>query len=142
MRYLLDTNAVISLLKGQPTLSGRLRQHVPADFGLPAVVAHELFHGAYRSQRQAQNLAVVDAPQFEVLDLDTEDARQAAEIRAVLATAGRPIGPCDVLIAGQAKARGLREWRSRWERIPGIRTSGCSWGCAPRSSQADGPLLT
>lgn len=107
MKYLLDTNAVISLLKGQPRLSRRLREHMPADFGLPVVVAHELFYGAYKSQRRAENLAVVEALQFEVLELDKEDARQAGQIRAVLATAGRPIGPCDVLIAGQAKARGL-----------------------------------
>jgi tRNA(fMet)-specific endonuclease VapC len=107
VKYLLDTNAVISLLKRQPTLSRRLREHVPSDFGLPTVVAHELFYGAYKSQRQAENLAVVEALQFEVLDLDKEDAMQLGEKRAVLATAVRPIGPCDVLIAGQAKARGL-----------------------------------
>jgi len=45
--------------------------------------------------------------QFQVLELDTEDARQAAEIRAYLAIQGTPIGPYDVLIAGQASARNL-----------------------------------
>ena len=55
----------------------------------------------------AQNLARVDARQFEVLEFDREDARQAGEIRASLARAGLPIGSYDVLIAGQAKARGL-----------------------------------
>ena len=123
MRYLLDTNAVIGLLKGRPVLSGRVRQHVPADFGLPTVVAHELFYGAYRSQRQAQNLAVVEALQFEILELDKEDARQAGEIRAVLAAAGRPIGPCDVLIAGQARARQLTLITaniSEFERMDGL----------------------
>ncbi len=45
--------------------------------------------------------------QFEVLELDTEDAKQAAEIRAYLAIQGTPIGPYDVLIAGQARARNL-----------------------------------
>ncbi len=107
MNYLLDTNAVIGLLKGHPRLSERMRRHRPAEFGLPAIVAHELFYGAYKSRRRTENLAVVDALQFEVLDLDKEDARQAGEIRAALALAGQPIGPCDVLIAGQARARGL-----------------------------------
>ena len=123
MRYLLDTNAVIGLLKRQPALSGRVRQHVPGDFGLPTVVAHELFYGAYKSQRQAQNLAVVEALQFEVLELDKEDARQAGEIRAVLAAAGRPIGPCDVLIAGQARARQLTlitRNTAEFERVDGL----------------------
>ena len=39
--------------------------------------------------------------------LDREDARQAAAIRAELAMSGSPIGPYDVLIAGQAKSRDL-----------------------------------
>ncbi|WP_428393366.1 type II toxin-antitoxin system VapC family toxin [Lichenicoccus sp.] len=90
MNHLLDTNAVISLLKRHPRLSARLRQHGPAEFGLPSVVAHELFYGAYKSQRRTENLV-----------------SQAGEIRALLALAGTPIGPLDVLIAGQAKAREL-----------------------------------
>jgi tRNA(fMet)-specific endonuclease VapC len=45
--------------------------------------------------------------QFVVLEFDQEDARQAGEIRAALAAAGTPIGPYDVLIAGQARARSL-----------------------------------
>ena len=107
MRYLLDTNAVIGLLKGHPKLTGRLRQFLPEDFGVPAVSAHELFFGAYKGQQTAQSLAKVNALQFEVLAFDNEDARQAGEIRASLARAGMQIGAYDVLIAGQAMARGL-----------------------------------
>jgi tRNA(fMet)-specific endonuclease VapC len=40
--------------------------------------------------------------QFEVLDFDRENARQAGELRTRLAAAGTPIGAYDVLIAGQA----------------------------------------
>ena len=70
MNYLLDTNAVISLLKGHPRLSERLRRHRPAEFGLSAVVAHEVFYGAYKSQRKAENLTVVEALQVAIVDLD------------------------------------------------------------------------
>lgn len=42
-----------------------------------------------------------------VLDFDEDDAKAAAEIRAELAQRGTPIGPYDVLIAGQALVRGL-----------------------------------
>ena len=45
MKYLLDTNAVIGLLGGDPALLARMRRHSPLDFGLPAIVAHELFYG-------------------------------------------------------------------------------------------------
>lgn len=75
--------------------------------GVSAIAAHELFYGAYKSQRRAQNLARIDGLQFVVLEFDQEDARQAGEVRAALAAAGTPIGPYDVLIAGQARARGL-----------------------------------
>jgi tRNA(fMet)-specific endonuclease VapC len=107
VKYLLDANAVIGLLAGNAGLLARVRQHVPEDFGVSAIAAHELFYGAYKSQRRAQNLARVDGLQFVVLEFDQEDARQAGEIRAALAAAGTPIGPYDVLIAGQARARSL-----------------------------------
>ncbi|KWR85772.1 type II toxin-antitoxin system VapC family toxin [Cupriavidus sp. IDO] len=107
MKYLLDANAVIAMLKGEPTMLERLRAHLPSDFGLPSIVAHELFYGAYKSQRAAANLARIEALQFEVVPFDAEDAQHAGEIRAQLAAAGTPIGPYDVLIAGQARARNL-----------------------------------
>ena len=107
MRYLLDTSAVIALLKMHPGLVARLRRQRPQDIGLPVIVLHELLCGAYKSRRVAENLARVDALQFEVLDFDQEDARRAAEIRAVLGAAGAQIGSYDVLIAGQALERGL-----------------------------------
>ncbi len=125
MRFLLDSNAVIALLKGHSGFLDRLRQHQPRDFGIPAIVAHELFYGAYKGQRTAENLARVDALQFEVLEFDREDARQAGELRAKLAAAGTPIGPYDVLIAGQALARALilvTHNTREFQRVPGLRT--------------------
>ena len=107
MRYLLDTNAVIGLLKGHPKLTGRVRRFLPEDFGVPAVAAHKLYFGAYKGQQTVRSLATVDALQLEVLAFDNEDARRAGEIRASLAKSGRQIGAYDVLIAGQATARGL-----------------------------------
>lgn len=107
MRFLLDANAVIGLLGGNAGLLAEVRRQTPRDIGIPAVAAHELFYGAYKSRRQAHNLQLLDGMQLEVLEFDKEDARQAGEIRAALAAAGTPIGPYDVLIAGQARARDL-----------------------------------
>jgi len=108
MRFLLDTNAVIAVLN-EPAgpVSRRMRRHAPADIGVSAIVMHELYFGAYKSQRQAHNLDIVDNLRFEVLPFDVDDARHAGEIRAALAARGTPIGGYDVLIAGQARARGL-----------------------------------
>lgn len=124
MRYLLDANAVIAMLNDPagPMLR-RLRGLVPSDVGVSAVVMHELYFGAFKSRRRDHNLALVDALRFEVLPLDTEDARHGGEIRAWLAAHGTPIGAYDILIAGQARARGLtlvtRNLRE-FERVPGL----------------------
>ena len=107
MRFLLDTNAVIGLLGGNAGILASVRRHSPQDFGIPAVAAHELYYGAYRSAKQVQNLALLDGLRLEVLGFDKEDAQAAGKVRAMLAASGTPIGPYDVLIAGQALARGL-----------------------------------
>ena len=125
MRFLLDTNAVIALLNDpDSSLAKRAKQHSPADIGMSAIVSHELFYPAFKSRRAERNVALVDSLQFEVVDFDKEDSRQAGEIRAALGALGLPIGPYDVLIAGQAMARNLvlvsRNMRE-FGRVPGLR---------------------
>ncbi|PRD50558.1 type II toxin-antitoxin system VapC family toxin [Phyllobacterium myrsinacearum] len=107
MKFLLDTNAIIALLKGNERLHSQLRRHQPQDFAISAIVAHELFYGAYKSQRAVHNLGLVESLQFQTLEFDLDDARHAGELRAKLARSGNPIGPYDVLVAGQALARSL-----------------------------------
>lgn len=108
MAYLLDTNAVIAVLKGADSPVGqRLRREAPGDVFISSIVLHELFYGAFKSARVERNLAVVERLRFGVLDFSAEDARAAGMVRAALAAKGTPIGPYDVLIAGQALARGL-----------------------------------
>ena len=125
MRFLLDTNVVIALLNdATPKLARRARREKPADIAISAIVAHELFYGAFKSQRPTQNVASIDSLQFEVLEFDKEDARQAGEVRALLAARGTPIGPYDVLIAGQAKSRNLilvTNNTDEFGRVPGLR---------------------
>ncbi len=110
IRFLFDTNAVITLL-GQKSeaLTNRVLHCSEGDIAVPAIVCHELYFGAYKSQKVSFNLETIRLllRDFDVLPFDDEDARKAGEIRAALKEEGRPIGPYDVLIAGQAKARGL-----------------------------------
>jgi tRNA(fMet)-specific endonuclease VapC len=125
MRYLLDANVVIGLLNDATSkLARRARRERPADIAISAIVAHELFYGAFKSRRATLNAALIDSLQFEVLEFDKEDARQAGEIRALLASRGTPIGPYDVLIAGQAKSRNLilvTNNTDEFGRVPGLR---------------------
>jgi len=108
MRYLLDTNAVIALLNdSRSNLARRTRQEQPGDIAISAIVAHELFYGAFKSRRVEHNTALIDALRFEVVEFNKEDARRSGEVGAHLAARGTLIGPYDVLIAGQALARGM-----------------------------------
>jgi tRNA(fMet)-specific endonuclease VapC len=108
MRYLLDTNTLIAILNDRRSKpSRRVRRYEPADVVTSAIVIHELYFGAFKSGRPVDNVARLDELQIHALALDREDARSAGEIRAVLKTAGTPIGPYDILIAGQARARNL-----------------------------------
>lgn len=124
MKFLLDSNAVIALLKGHERFLSRLRRYHPADFGVPSIVAHELFYGAYKGQHTPETLKRIDALAFEVLEFDREDARIAGQLRARLARAGTPIAPYDVLIAGQTLARDLTlvtHNRGEFQRIAELR---------------------
>lgn len=123
MIYLLDTNAVIAVMKGDEGLIALLRRHTPQDFALSAIAMHELWYGAGKSQRKAENMARIDALQFPVIDFDREDARHAGDIRSTLAISGTSIGSYDALIGAQARARSLtlitRNVRE-FERIDGL----------------------
>ena len=125
--YLLDTNAVIALLGGRSVIfAEKIMERSPGSIALPAVVMHELYYGAHRSKRVAHNLETLRllSADFPILDFDQQDAFASGEIRAALAAQGTPIGPYDVLIAGQARARGLvlvTNNLREFERVDGLR---------------------
>ena len=125
MRYLLDANVVVTLLRGRnPALDRRVLRHNPADLAIPSIVSHELYFGAFKSARPSHQVALVDALQFQILEFDKDDARHAGEIRAFLGSQGTPVGPFDVLIAGQARARNLvlvTNNTREFAKIPGLR---------------------
>jgi tRNA(fMet)-specific endonuclease VapC len=133
MRYLLDTNAVIALLNDPAgPISRKLHSPSPTDIAISAVVLHELYSGAFKSVRRDHNLSVVEALQFQTLELDMNDARHSGEIRAWLTARGTPIGPFDVLIAGQARARAMTlvsHNLQEFARVPGLKIE--SWGSTP-----------
>lgn len=125
--WLLDTNTVIALVtRRSEALMRRVESIEPGALAVSSIVAHELYFGAYRSQKVDFNLETLRLlfADIVILDLDREDARAAGEIRADLARRGTPIGPYDVLITGQALARGMplvTNNTAEFERIAGLR---------------------
>jgi tRNA(fMet)-specific endonuclease VapC len=109
LRYLLDTNVCIRVLRDRPP-EARERFNLEADsLCISAVVLTELLHGAAKSSRPEHHRAEVErfAARLEVLPFDDVAADHAADIRATLERKGQPIGGYDLLIAGHARSRGL-----------------------------------
>jgi len=106
--YLLDTDACIAVLNGEPqSVRVRLQKELAAEVKVfvPAVVAFELWYGAAKSARPAANAQLLTsffAGPVGLLAFDDEDAKVSGAVRAVLEAAGKPIGAYDLLIAGQA----------------------------------------
>jgi len=123
-QYLLDTNAVIALLAAAPSgVKERVQRHSPKDVFVSTLVMFELYYGAYRSQRIERNLELIENILLPKLEFDTGDALAAGQIRASLANIGKPIGPYDVLIAGQAFSRGfclITRNLAEFQRVPGL----------------------
>lgn len=67
------------------------------------------FFGAYKSERRAENLAILDDlfAGFSSLPFDGAAAREFGRIRADLQRVGTPIGPYDLQIAAIALAHNL-----------------------------------
>lgn len=107
MKYCLDTNIIVYVLKGTfPSLHRRLQMCVPRDIAIPEVVRAELLFGARKSNAPARNLQRVEAvlAPFALLPFAGEAVEHYADIRINLEQKGIPIGPNDLLIAAITRA--------------------------------------
>lgn len=126
LRYLLDTNLCIRVLRDRPP-QVRERFNLEADsLCISTIVMTELLHGAAKSARPAHNRNEVErfAARLEVLSFDAAGADHAADIRANLEARGEMIGGYDLLIAGHARSRGLTVVTgnlSEFRRVEGLR---------------------
>lgn len=125
--HVLDTNAVIALIgRRSDLLIERVLNSRQGSIALSSIVVHELYFGAHKSMKVQHNLETLRLllADFPVLDFDQRDAFVAGEIRATLTAKGTPIGPYDLLIAGQAKVRELTVITNNikeFKRIEGLR---------------------
>ncbi len=106
---MLDTNLCIRVLRDRPQ-GLRARFNAEAEgLCISTVVLTELLHGAGKSAKSVENRREVErfAARLKVLAFDAEAAAHAAEIRTTLERRGQIIGAYDLLIAGQARSRGL-----------------------------------
>lgn len=126
MRFLLDTDAAIALIKARPEALAWLRLHTPAEVTLSGVSKAELYYGARKSERVEHNLAVLHRffEPFGSVAFDDRAAEEYGVIRADLERAGTPIGPNDLLIAAMVRSRDLTLVslnRREFGRVAGLR---------------------
>ena len=127
MRYMLDTDACIALIKRKPgSVIRRLSVLAPGDAGISVITLAELRYGVMKSaaiERNAAALGEFLLP-LEIADFGAAAAEAYGRVRAGLEKAGTPIGPLDTQIGAHALSLGavlvtnnVREFR----RIPGLK---------------------
>jgi tRNA(fMet)-specific endonuclease VapC len=106
--FLLDTNACIALINGKPaTVRGNFDAAIKrrTSVFVSSIVQFELWYGVAKSANRERNTARLSAffaGPVEVVPFDSKDAQRSGLVRAELEMVGRPIGPYDLLISGQA----------------------------------------
>jgi tRNA(fMet)-specific endonuclease VapC len=126
MKYLLDTNICIALIRQKPAaLIHRLTAIEPGEVGISSITLAELIYGAVKSTRPEQNQAALE--QFllplELVDFDGSAALAYGQIRAELERDGKSIESMDMLIAAHAMSLSsilVTNNTREFGRIPGL----------------------
>jgi tRNA(fMet)-specific endonuclease VapC len=110
LKYLLDTNICIYVIKKQPPRVIERIQGVPIeDICISTITLAELEHGVAKSAHRERNrLALLEfLTPFRILDFDPAAAQQYGHLRSDLEAHGIVIRPLDLLIAAHAQSKGL-----------------------------------
>lgn len=109
LRYLLDTNIVIYVLKRRPIEVLSVFNQNASRMAISAITLSELYHGAEKSIKVSENLAAIEdfCSRLEVLPYGSKAAQHYGAIRAGLEKLGQPIGVNDLHIAAHARSEGL-----------------------------------
>ena len=111
MKYLLDTNVCIDVLRGRPDVVKQFKKRSPADVVVSVITAFELVQGAKRApvaqrakeeHKVEQFLSVMTSAPF-----DLACATLAGDLNAKLLNNGTPVGVMDVFIAATAMVMDL-----------------------------------
>ena len=116
MKYMLDTNICIGLIRQKPpSLIKRLTECAPGDVGVSTITVAELMHGAQKSSQVEKNISALE--QFllpiEVADFDQHASMAYGLVRASLEQAGNLIGSIDLVSGGSTnkETTSARRWQ-------------------------------
>ena len=127
MRYLLDTNICIYIIKQRPPhVFERFRRHPIGNVSLSVISYSELAYGVAKSSRPEKNELALQsfvAP-LRIEPFPPDAAPIYGRIRAELRRVGKPIGPLDLLIAAHALCLGavlVTNNVAEFDRVPGLK---------------------
>ena len=125
LKYLLDTNIVIYVVKRRPLEVLAKFNENAGRMAISSITFSELYHGAEKSAKVAQNLEAIEefASLLEVLPYTPKASQHYGAIRSTLEKAGQPIDVNDLHIAAHARSEGLvvvTNNLSEFDRVPGL----------------------
>jgi tRNA(fMet)-specific endonuclease VapC len=110
MRYMLDTNICIYLIKQKPEKVLRhFKAHSVGEIGISSITLAELRYGVERSQQVQKNRQALEefTLPLEIAAFDEAAAEVYGSVRAGLEQAGMPVGSMDMLIGAHALSLGI-----------------------------------
>ena len=104
MKWMLDTDTCIEIIKKHPIALKKLRGKSIGQVGISSITLGELAFGAEKSSRPEDARAALDEflLALEIAAFDEHAAMSYGEVRGSLARHGKPIGPLDTLIGSHA----------------------------------------
>ncbi len=126
MKYMLDTNICIYIIKKNQGVLKRLMQLKPEDICISSVTFAELTYGVEKSSERKRNALALAMflSGIEVVSFDSAAAGAYGAVRAQLEKGGTPIGPLDTMIAAHGLSLGLTVVTNNmreFERVQGLK---------------------
>lgn len=107
--YLLDTDTIIYILKGNPTVERNLQGHYHDPIKMSVITLMELYYGVYKSQKVTSNLAKIKTLEnsLEIIPLGQEIVELFGRQKAQLEGLGTPLDDFDLILGCCALAHNL-----------------------------------
>jgi tRNA(fMet)-specific endonuclease VapC len=109
LKYLLDTNIIIYVLKRRPAEVLKIFNTNASRMAISSITLSELIYGAEKSPNVSKNLEVIEEfiSHLDVLPYDAKASQHYGQIKAALERKGEIIGENDIHIAAHAISQGL-----------------------------------
>lgn len=127
MKYMLDTNICIYIIKKHPeNVLRKFKNYSLGDICISSVTFAELMYGVEKSQHQQKNREALEefTLPLEIIPFDDDAAKHYGSIRTYLEKKGEIIGPLDLMIAAHAQSLNsilVTNNKKEFSRIPKIK---------------------